>query len=62
MFSFWRSQTEALSNTDLFVDLSFVQTVYLFPPKVSITIQAPERSVRVTALGTILRSLSKTRN
>lgn len=62
MFSFWRNQTEALSNTDLFVDLSFVQTVYLFPPKVSITIQASERSVRVTILGTILRSLSKTRN
>lgn len=42
------SQTVADSNTDLFVDLPFVQTFYLFPSKVSITIQAPERSERVT--------------
>lgn len=36
--------------TDLFVNLSFVQTLDFFPPKVTVTIQAPERSVRATVL------------
>lgn len=38
------------SYTDLLVDLSFVQTGYLLPLKVSITIQTPEGSARENIL------------
>lgn len=43
--------------------MSFVQTVYLFPSKVPITIQPSERSVRATAFKDICEiTLQKTRS
>lgn len=46
--SFQSSYTAALvRTTHLLVNLSLFQTVYLLPPQISITIQAPERPATV---------------